>query len=1039
MRDGEAGALGPRLTGMAALAAGLLCAIPSDAAWDGKQAMRLGDSVTAEFQAAPLLEVHDYRFWAPKGTVLSAQCVVDKTSPGLVPDMNLFTALEEPVSFGKAQIGTVVKNYTFAESGEFSLKLRATAGTGVYRLTTKPKFPKTVAGSETGGTFAFDALGGSLMSVQVKATKGSSASPSITGLTYLGGVVDLTPYTSKKKKGAKAGGPVTKLSKVLLPVNGTYTLAIDHGTAGQSVDVKIGIVAPRAGRIWAPGVVEDPVGQAGTQVDKWMASGHGDTRSEAFIHWNHDAAQVVPTSCAKCHSTSGYRDFLGDDGTAANVVNNAVPVSLGETVSCDACHNDTAAALTSVKFPSGTTVTGLGKEARCMVCHQGRESTSSVEAKIAAAAPGTVDDAMSVGASAVSFMNVHYFAAGATLYGTQAMGAYEYADPSKADPADYYAIQGTTLQPRLAYESKFKHVSGYDTCLECHDVHATQVKVTKCATCHVDAQGNAVTTLEDLRDIRMAGTTADFDGDGQMEGVYYEIEGMQAVLLKAIQDYTVAVFNKKIVWNAHSHPYFMLDDDGDGVADDTELTKFPNWSARLLRAAYNYQFSMKDPGAFAHNPKYVIAILYDSIADLNGRVPVANFANLVRNDSGHFDMTSMAWRDWDEDEIPSTPPAGGRGSTTGTDQKVNANCNRCHSYEGFQYIVDSGTQTTFTPAARVDGLQCESCHEDGANFSPNGTPALRYVARVNFPYQDTSVASTSGTPSTVQPSTQAQIAAVTIFNGAKGSAGEDASFVCMTCHRGRGSMLTLDAADVGGATVDFKLSTPSPHYLAAGAIQYGSKAAHAYQYAGKTYVQRYDHDQAYNQPYALASGVPVAAATKARCSYCHMEDGSHKFEVELGPNTTCGFCHPATVADDLTPFGRAQDNYDNDVNTKPKAETKVFADRLALAINNYSKAAKALGTTGAEWSLFNDGKTPGMPTSVGWYKDTDHSGTLEASEVTSSNAAKWDSKGFRATYNYRVWVNEPGAWAHNPRYILQILYDSAEDLDPTTVVGITRP
>ena len=36
--------------------------------------------------------------------------------------------------------------------------------------------------------------------------------------------------------------------------------------------------------------------------------------------------------------------------------------------------------------------------------------------------------------------------------------------------------------------------------------------------------------------------------------------------------------------------------------------------------AYNFQYAMKDPGAFAHNPKYVLQILYDSLADLGGDV-----------------------------------------------------------------------------------------------------------------------------------------------------------------------------------------------------------------------------------------------------------------------------------------------------------------------------------------------------------------------------------------------------------------------------------
>jgi hypothetical protein len=38
----------------------------------------------------------------------------------------------------------------------------------------------------------------------------------------------------------------------------------------------------------------------------------------------------------------------------------------------------------------------------------------------------------------------------------------------------------------------------------------------------------------------------------------------------------------------------------------------------LLRAAYNYQYVAKDPGAFAHNAEYILQILYDSIKDVGG-------------------------------------------------------------------------------------------------------------------------------------------------------------------------------------------------------------------------------------------------------------------------------------------------------------------------------------------------------------------------------------------------------------------------------------
>jgi hypothetical protein len=38
----------------------------------------------------------------------------------------------------------------------------------------------------------------------------------------------------------------------------------------------------------------------------------------------------------------------------------------------------------------------------------------------------------------------------------------------------------------------------------------------------------------------------------------------------------------------------------------------------LLRAAYNYQWYLKDPGAFAHNGKFMLQILIDALDDVGG-------------------------------------------------------------------------------------------------------------------------------------------------------------------------------------------------------------------------------------------------------------------------------------------------------------------------------------------------------------------------------------------------------------------------------------
>ena len=1068
----------------------------TQAAWDGTQNLRLGDLITAEFVAPPLTEVHKYFFYVMKDTVMNTTITVDAAAEGLVPEVALVAADETEVALGTAQVGNKIKNFKFIASGSFYLRVRATAGTGIYKLDTKSKAPAKIKGSTTTGTFDFDAGADTLVTGNVKKSKKSTAKPLITGLTYNGGEVDL---------GTQAG--TAKIKKVPMPVNATYTLAIDPGTAGQSVDVVLELKYPKR-RTWNFGFVEDTDGLATQNRDKWLTSPHSDHTALPFNNWNDSNPPQISTSCARCHSTPGYRDYLGTgdfEGDTPGVVDRPAPI--GTVVECDACHNDQADALTQVTFPSGLTVTGLGNEARCMVCHQGRKSTVSVEQEVEAAtrsykvsnnettgagilgtdAPIPAGTAFTDGGAAfdtagvladgtfwlhfvgnttrlngvngvvstkniyrvqivgvngdqltlatplvaetpaagksfqyavyqlksddtpspdlftpIDFQNVHYYAAGASLYGREAAGAYEYEQPG-GDAQDAVL---TSQTQRRGYDRKLTHVASKDTCIECHDPHAQTVRVPECATCHVNKFGNPVTTYEDLRDIRMAGTINDFDGDGDAtEGLWYEIKGLETKLYAAIQDYSSKVAGSPIEYR-NENPYWF-------VAGTNGEQQYVNWTARLLRAAYNYQYELKDPGAFAHNGKFVVSFLYDSIGDLNEALsaletpsPVPGFDAMHRNDEGHFNSNAEPYRHWDED----------------TDHLVDPSCARCHSIEGFQFIVKYGIEQT-VPAPLISGLSCETCHIEGTSFAPESTnpnpdhkPARVYVKTVAFPYPATA--------------TSTQISNVTITNGAQGTSGEDDSYICMTCHRARESKLTLDAADPTGATANFTLSFKNSHYLAAGATLFGNKAAVAYQYATKVYSQRWDHDQSYLQPY------PATTWYRAQCKFCHLQpDGgvsqdaaNHDFQPRI--TALCTFCHvTATSVDDLTPAFRPEDNYDGNAATKPKAELGVFQARLLSAIQLYCKTKADAGVPGANYVVYNGDAYPYFAI------DKDKDGVWDPGET---GAPKFDTKTFRATFNYNLSVKEPGSWAHNPKYTLQYLYDSIQDLGGD-LTGLVRP
>jgi len=310
--------------------------------------------------------------------------------------------------------------------------------------------------------------------------------------------------------------------------------------------------------------------------------GHFAGSEEAFRHWDEEGE--VPGRCSKCHSAAGLPLFL-EQGVTINQ-----PVANG--LNCATCHNDlttfTRYESTGATFPSGATVTfGEEEDANlCINCHQGRSSTVSVNSAVG----GTGDDEVS---DRLRFINIHYFAAGATLFGNEVQGAYQY--------------EGNE------YLGRNEHVGEFDTCTECHNTHALEVEVAECVECH-----ESVETAADLLNIRES--EVDFDGDGDVaEGLAGEIDTMRELLYQAMLDYSMNTVGTGIIYSSGSYPYFFTDANGDGLPDADEVNygnRYATFTPRLLRATYNYQYSLKDPGAFAHNGQYLIQVLYDTLVDM---------------------------------------------------------------------------------------------------------------------------------------------------------------------------------------------------------------------------------------------------------------------------------------------------------------------------------------------------------------------------------------------------------------------------------------
>jgi hypothetical protein len=888
--------------------------------------------------------------------------------------------------------GSVLKNVLLPASGEYHLGIGGPAGAvTVSGSVVSPKArhvwylgpvnPPTVTLSrdyasipEAAGVATFTAALSGITGVEVTVTLGITGTATLTA-----------DYT---RSGTQIAIPAGASSGSI-----TVTAVQDASKElDETVIVTITAVTPAA--ITANGVQQ----QTTTILDDdqvpmialWQGSGHGDATAMAFNDWNDTNPPLVPKNCARCHSSYGFQDFVGVDGSdnrldgayltpgVFTVAQASAGAAIGSTVDCIACHNEKANALDAVVFPSdrpavaasGSTpakparpamAIDLGPEARCMQCHQGRESTISVDEHIevvraaaaALATPVVVTDDTVAGtlATKLSFKNVHYLSAAATLYGGGAKGAYQYRDGQ----TDAHLYEG--LNP---------HVPEADSCVECHNPHSLEVEISMCAKCHVSGAKGALTSAEDLKGIRMAGSTADYDGDGNTtEGMYYELSTMADILLAAIQSYASTVAGVAIVYDPAVYPYFAK------AAGGT----YTSWTPRLLRAAYNYNCYVKEPGNFAHNPKYMVQILYDSIADLAAAgVNVPQLANMHRNDPGHFDGQSMVFRDWDVRTISGQVVDATNDIVRAS---VSVSCSPCHTNAGFEFWQKYGLNTTVEMPAG-DGMECGTCHVGGANTTTGfgaPVPALKVVKTVLFP-------SPVASPVTITNSTSSP----------------DTSFICMSCHRGRQSGATLDANITAAGTK--LLKTPSNvHYLPAGATLYGSDAKVAYMFGdAATYAKKWTHDD--------------ASGKKAQCKYCHLTE--HTFEPQI--KSACTDCHGEVVGDSVETIRRVRgtDSDYNGVNGTTdtmKAEVESFEAALLAQMNVYATAHGFPAVAYADGSF------------------------VVATAAGNDYSTTWDATLLRAGFNYNYFQKELGAWAHNYAFTLQILYDSIDKLDDGTLNG----
>lgn len=217
---------------------------------------------------------------------------------------------------------------------------------------------------------------------------------------------------------------------------------------------------------------------------------------------------------------------------------------------------------------------------------------------------------------------------------------------------------------------------------------------------------------------------------------------------------------------------------------------------------------------------------------------------------------------------------------------------------------------------------------------------------------------------------------------------------CLTCHQGRSA-----GADVVEATADLSLDESNgelrfinPHYATAAATWLGGYGRAGYHYDGRDYSGRFFHAR------------PVAS-----CNSCHEP---HTLEVEFEP---CLTCHQADTPQDIR---ISRQSYDGSGNTSVGIRSDIVAnsDRLLDMILRYAAevASAPMVYDGTRYPYF--------------FMDANGDGAIDMADGKAMAYNAWTPRSLRTAFNWKLVTADPGNYAHNPHYALELLYDSIEDL-----------
>lgn len=214
---------------------------------------------------------------------------------------------------------------------------------------------------------------------------------------------------------------------------------------------------------------------------------------------------------------------------------------------------------------------------------------------------------------------------------------------------------------------------------------------------------------------------------------------------------------------------------------------------------------------------------------------------------------------------------------------------------------------------------------------------------------------------------------------------------CMECHQGLASSLQVaeTTADLPKDQVNRDLTLPNLHANAVGATFYGTQARGGAEYPQYEYSARFYH-------------------LSDTCTTCH---DSHTLQVRV---EQCSACHlGATSLDGVRNIRLNRIDYDGDgdISEGLAGEIDTVLEKLLITIQLYAALTDDTDRIIYEEDFLNQ---------------------------SGEKYTTWTPNLLQAAYNYHYAAKDPGSYSHNPDYILQLLFDSIDELGGSTR-GMTRP